>query len=354
MRITKRRRKWSVVSFLAILTLGLLVTTLAYRKTQLVGPSDVIDEKLSDRHKELIGTELELAKWLMGIASGSLAAIVGIRLKNEKSGDLFDFIPMIAYAFLLTSLYGGFLSYQAALNVLRFGPLDYLYGSQMQLPILVQFWSLITGLMLLAVWLFRRKTKIVVAVLILFSCCAIPARAAAVDEQQCVQHWSKDRRLSLESAGDVALDLLRRLGRVKEAKPIKTCDDIEIVLDTLRFDSTLAGNEDTSTAFNEYIKSLDSELSHTELSSSDIVQALIKLMAIWDKPFGVLSVRSSNGRFAVLIDGVERGFTNWRGRLEPGLHRIRVMAKGGVVYASDSLPISEGSTKEINVDEPAA
>jgi hypothetical protein len=354
MRITKRRRKWSVLSFLAILTLGMLGTTLAYRRTQLVGPSNLIDEKLSDRHKELISTELELAKWLLGIASGSLAAIVGIRLRNEKSGDLFDFIPMIAYGFLLTSLYGGFLSYQATLNVLRLGPLDYLYGNQMQFPILIQFWSLIAGLILLSVWLFRRNSKIVIAALILFCCCSSPAPAAAVGEQQCLQHWSKDRGLRLESEEDVVVDLLHRLGRVKDAKTIKNCADIEVILDTLRFDSTLAGNEDTSTAFNRYVKSIDSELSHTELSSSDVVQALVKLMAIWDKPFGVLSVRSSKGPFTVLIDGVERGFTNWLGRLEPGLHRIRVMAKGVVVYTSDNLAISEGSTKEINVDDPAA
>jgi hypothetical protein len=342
------------MGFLAVLTVGLLGTTMAYRGTELLGPSNVIDEKLSDRHKELIGTELELAKWLMGIASGSIAAIVGIRLRSEKSDDIFDFIPMIAYAFLMNSLYGGFLSYQATLNVLRYGPLNYLYGSQLQLPILVQFWSLIVGLMLLSVWLFRRKNKIIVASLILLSCCAAPVRSANVDEKQCVAHWTQDRKLDAELNQQLLLELIHSVGSIKDAKPIRSCQDIEIVLDTLRFDSALAGNADTSAAFNSYLKSIQSELSSPDLGTSDIVQGLVKLMAIWDKSFGVLSVRSSKGPFTVLIDGEEMGFTNWIGRLKPGPHRIRVTAKGCVAYASDSYVISADDSKEINVDEGAA
>src|ERR1700675_170229 len=109
MRITELRSKWPTIAFLTILSLGLLATTIAYKTTTTIDPGPIIDELLTERHKELIATESELSKWLMGIASGTIAAIVGIRLRSEKTGDLFDFIPMVAYAFLLNSLYGGFL-----------------------------------------------------------------------------------------------------------------------------------------------------------------------------------------------------------------------------------------------------
>jgi hypothetical protein len=352
MQITESRRRWSTVGFLLVLALGLLATTMAYKATQTSEPGRIIDEPLTERHKELIATESELAKWLMGIASGTLAAIVSIRLKSEKTGELFDFIPMVAYALLLNSLYGGFLSYEATLNVLRFGPLGYLYGDQMRLPILVQFWSLIAGLTLLSVWLFRRKGKIVVAALLLWSCYAVPARGEAVDHKQCVQHWTEDRKLGAGLNQELLLNVVHRVGSIKDARPVESCEEIEIVLDKLRFESILAGNKDQASDFNSYVKSLQNELSHPDLSTSDTVRSLVRLMSVWEKPFGVLSVRSAKGSFTVLIDGAEIGVTNWIGRLEPGIHRVRVVTRGVVVYSSDTVAISAGASKEIVADEP--
>jgi hypothetical protein len=352
MQIAESRRRWSTIGFLVVLALGLLATTIAYKSTQTTDPGRTIEEQLTERHKELIATERELAKWLMGIASGTLAAIVSIRLKSEKTGDLFDLIPMVAYAFLLNSLYGGFLSYEATLNVLRVGPLGYLYGDQMRLPILVQFWSLIAGLTLLSVWLFRRKGTVVAAALLLLSCSAGSLHGATVDDKQCVEHWAEDRKLEGGLNQGQLLDVVHRVGSIKDAKPLQSCEEIEIVLDELRFESILAGNKDGSSDFNSYVKSLQSELSHPDLSTSDIVRSLVRLMAVWEKPFGVLSVRSAKGSFTVLIDGAEIGVTNWIGRLEPGVHRVRVVTRGVMVYSSDTVSISAGVSKEIDADEP--
>ncbi len=70
---------------------------------------------------------------------------------------------MTAYAFLLLSLYGAFLSYDAATDIIRTAPLKYLYGDQLVLPVLIQFWTLVIALVLLGVWLFRGSRKVMIS-----------------------------------------------------------------------------------------------------------------------------------------------------------------------------------------------
>jgi hypothetical protein len=47
-----------------------------------------------------------MSKWLLGLASGALAAVAGLRLKDSGNEDVISVLPMISFAFLLFSLYG--------------------------------------------------------------------------------------------------------------------------------------------------------------------------------------------------------------------------------------------------------
>ena len=47
-----------------------------------------------------------MSKWLLGLASGALAAVAGLRLKDPGNEEVISVLPMISFAFLLFSLYG--------------------------------------------------------------------------------------------------------------------------------------------------------------------------------------------------------------------------------------------------------
>lgn len=47
-----------------------------------------------------------MSKWLLGLASGALAVVAGLRLKDSGNEDVISVLPMISFVFLLFSLYG--------------------------------------------------------------------------------------------------------------------------------------------------------------------------------------------------------------------------------------------------------
>jgi hypothetical protein len=73
-------------------------------------------------------------------------------------------------------------------------------------------------------------------------------------------------------------------------------------------------------------------------------------MSPWDRPVGVLSVRSSKGTFQILLNAAEVGLTNWSARLVPGTYRIRIVKDLKVVYSSNDLQIAANETKIIDLD----
>jgi len=339
------------ILFLAVVVFGLIVITIAYRASQTMTPNAPGDEVLSDRQKLLLASVGEMSKWLLGLASGAIVAIASLRLKEASNKDVIGVLPTIAYAFLLLSMYGAFLSYEAAINIIRLGPLSYSYGDQLELPVLVQFWTLIVGLSFLGVWLFRRKALPVVVLLVSTSFLVIPARAQEADLPGCTEHWYKDRLKISPPASGLAVPVLKKLEQRPEAKQITSCIDADSVLDQIRLASTQANDLEASVNFDKYLMVLNEELGHPDLGTSDVVLAIMKIMSPWEKPLGVLSVHSSKNTYNILLNTNLVGITNWARRLEPGTYRIRVIRHLDSVYSDNSLTIKANETKDIDLDK---
>ena len=351
MNLRKLRRNWPWISFIVVVALGVIVITLAYRASQAVPPNIPSDEQLTERQKLLLSSEGEMSKWLLGLASGALAGVAGLRLKEASSQDVISVLPMIAYAFLLLSLYGAFLSYDAAINIVRVGPLNYAYGAQLEVPVLVQFWSLLLGLSFLGVWLFRRKAVQAVVLLAAMSCLGLSAHAQETNLPNCAEHWYKDRlNTSLPGSG-LAVSVLKQLEQRPGGKPITSCIDADSVLDQIRFGSTQANQEDASVTFEKYLGALNDELGHPGLGTSDVVLQVIKIMSPWDKHLGILLVHSSKNTYNILLNTNLVGMTNWSRRLEPGTYRIRVIRHFDSVYSDNALVIRADETKDIDLDK---
>jgi hypothetical protein len=333
---------------------GLIVITIAYRASQMMTPNAPSDEVLSDRQRLLLASVSEMSKWLLGLASGAIAAVAGLRLKEANNRDVISVLPMIAYAFLLLSLYGAFLSYDATINILRLGPLNYSYGAQLEFPVLVQFWTLVLGLSFLGLWLFRRNAVPAVALLVLMSFLAVPAHAqAAADLSRCTEGWYKDRLKISPPTSGLAVAVLEKLEHRPGARQITNCIDADSVLDQIRFASTQADDQDASVNFEKYLTALNEELAYPGLGTSDVVLAVMKIMSPWEMPLGVLSIHSSKNTYNILLNTSLVGITNWARRLQPGTYRIRVIRHLDSVYSDNSLTIKANETKDIDLDKLA-
>lgn len=342
-------RPW--ILFLSVVVVGLVAITYAYRASQVIAPNAPAEEILSDRQKLLLASEGEMSKWLLGLASGAIAAVAGLRLKEANNKDIVGVLPMISYAFLLLSLYGAFLSYEATINILRLGPLNYSYGAQLELPVLVQFWTLIVGLAFLGVWLFRRKAMPAVAVLVAIALSNVCARAQEANLPGCAEHWYKDRLSMSPPASSFAVPVLKQLERRPGGKQITSCVDADSILDQIRLSSTQANDRAPSVNFEMYLTALNDELGHPGLGTSDVVLAIIKIMSPWDKALGILLIHSSKSTYNILLNTNLVGITNWSRRLEPGTYRIRVIRHFDSVYSDNALTITAGETKDIDLDK---
>jgi hypothetical protein len=350
MRPNKLSTRLPLIVFATVLALGLILITIAYSSSQLNRIPETGQEQPTEREKQLASAESEMSKWLLGLASAAIAGLVGIRLKNADDDQTADVVPMTAYAFLLLSLYGGFLSYESTVDILRRGPLHYFYGDQFRLPVLVQFWSLAAALVLLAIWLFRKRKKALVLGMLLAMSWVGNAQAEEVKRQKCIQDWYQDRFHTSADSRDIALSVLLRIEKQPNAKPIRSCVDVSSVLDRLRYASLTSGKADSNSEFEKYLVTLNDELGHPELSMSDVVHSIIEMMSPWDKPAGILSVRSSKGTYQILLDTIEVGVTNWTGRLAPGKHRIRIVKDLKVVFSANDYQIAADEYKVLDLD----
>ena len=346
--VSRRNGSWAV--FLSILLLGVIGVTIGYRSARLNPPRDPAVEEVTERYKQLASAQGDMSKWLLGLASGALVGLIGLRLQHPENSELVGNVLMAAYALLILSLYGAFLSYQATVDIFRRGPLNYLYGDQFRFPVLVQFWSLIAALTLIGAWLFRLKAKLVLILVCLILELVPTAKAQEVDAKSCLQNWYKDRLGTKDQSVTAALSVIRKIQSQPQGRSPKTCVEFDSVLDQLRFSAVDAGKPDDLTGFDAYLTTLQDELSHPDLSTSDVVHSIIDIMSPWDEPLAILSVRA-RGTYYVILNANPVGVTNWTRRLKPGTYNIRVVKDFQVAYSADTLRLEADETKVIDIDK---
>lgn len=347
------QRNRPVVVLLALLLVGLAASTAIYWTLQIRDPKPPsAEDVLTDRHKEMVKAHGELSKWLLGIASATLAGLVSLIFKEPAREDLRDSLSMATYAFLLLSYYGAFLYFQATTQILRIGPLNYFYADQFVFPILLQFWSLIAALVLLAIWILRRKAVSLVATSVLLGLLVSggPATAQTVAVGDCAASWFQSR-FGERRGGQESASVLDRVQKRAQGQRIASCTDAESLLDGLRLASVTAGNPDTAAAFGAYLAGVDRELKALGLGSNSVLDMLLEIMAPWNRPLGTLHVKAQRGTCEILLNGKLVGLTEWNRRLEPGVYRLRVVRGGRPIYSSDALEIAAGGTRLINPDK---
>lgn len=166
------------------------------------------------------------------------------------------------------------------------------------------------ALALLAVWIWRRKIPTIVVSCILLSIIFAPVQAQSASRRECAKAWFEDHG-SGQSGPSRRIRLLGRLQSRSNNRIIQTCDEASSILDALRFASVEAGKEDSAAGFSAYLAKMEEELTHSGLGFSSVVDAVIKLMDPWNRPFGTLEVKAKTGRCHILLNGDQVGFTNW-------------------------------------------
>ena len=343
------------VVFFVALIVNLALATVLFRLASLAKPNPPNEEQVSDRDKLLMSQEQDMSKWLLGLSSGALTAVLAAHLKAREDNQGDRLIFMLSYAFLLTSFYGAFLSYEAKLDILSRGPVAQIYTSEFVWPTRVQFYYLLAGISCLGIATFRKPAKTVLSlVFLLLALTPKSSSAQTFNSKECITSWKTDRYGDTQNFDvDIAN---RTLLLIRQRRPnvvqLKSCQDVEIALDQIRFQMILKQDEvDDSAHVESALSSLSDELSSPDGSTSDVVGTIIKFLSPWEASYGTLSIHSLKKGYDVVIDGENVGRVNWIARVTPGTHRIRVLIQDTFtqVLALDNFSISAGENKTIEV-----
>lgn len=322
-------------------------------------------DQLSERQKALLSEEQDLSKWLLGLASGALAAAIGIRLSDKPSED--SPVMMIAYAALIVSLFGAFLSHETRLSILRIGPLDYVYSPLFLLATRVQFWSFLAGISALGWSLFRPRPKALSVIVLFLVVHQVKAQTnTTLDLSTCSSRWYADRFNGANADVSVvteflsALERKNKLARGAGATRFTQCADVDRVLDQVRMYSVSQEHHpDTSGAMTAYLRDLQPEVSGPNLTMGEAVSRFLSTLNPLGVPFGVLAVRfpdkvtpAAQKSYRIYVDGLFVGYVNWIGRVTAQPHRVRVLSSSGYTPVFEDLQytVAEGESKIITVE----
>ena len=336
--------------FATLVLSGFVAVTIAYRSLQTSSPPrDIPQIELNDAQKKLLDSRDNMSKWLLGLAYGALVGLLGMAFKQEEGARPMDAgLPLTASGLLILSLYGAFLFQDSMVFTLSKGPVDFIYGSLMDFPLVLQFWTLIGALILLAVWMFRPSKKYTVTLGIFLALGLV--RTAQAQVSGCVPSWEKDRGVTLtESSQTTAVDVLRKLAKRAKLKS-PSCDYALSLLDELHWAAYVVKQDDSGEAMSAYLKTIDVELTKPGLSTGEIVTKLTALSEVWRTASGLLVVESQLKGMPVLLNGSEAGMTPWQRRLAPGTYSIEVIRGGRTVYSDRGVKIEDGKQWRITVD----
>jgi hypothetical protein len=339
--------------FVGLLVLGFLAATTSYRTLQTAAPAhDIAHIDLTEAQKKLLESRDSMSKWLLGLAYGALAGLLGLRFKDQNSLQLDTTLPMAACGLLVLSLYGAFLFQDSMMFSLSKGPIYHIYGSLMDFPLQMQFWTLVAALILLALWLFRppKKYTVTLSVFLALSFAARAQDQASVGSV-CLSDWEKGREMRLTQTGRAtAAAILEKLAQRAGLRSPAPCDYTMSLLDELRWDAYVVKQDDSTKAMESYLKTIDQELRKPGLSMGEVVTKLVTISQVWRGASGLLIVESQTKGTPILLDGTEAGMTTGERRLAPGTYSVDVVRGGRTVYSNRKVRIEDGKECRIDID----
>jgi hypothetical protein len=334
-----------------------------------------------------------MSKWLLSISSGALAATLLTRLfsgKQAVEGEKERVSKVVAWACLIVSIYGGFLSFQMQLSVLQRGPMDLVYEQAFLVPTTIQMYFLLLGLLALGWGVFRQKKIAAVALMLL--CLGFTGRNAKAqnlaqdgqkpdhrpaqnqDQKTCIKIWYADREHAPDFNLTVADHFLTSLANKAARQPLdlqsdsqapasvsaeNTCGVVNRTLDRVRLQLIHdTGQPETADTFTAYLQGFLKELDQPGASVGDSVARFMEALMPWGAPFGVLGFHvlpdaKTNPVYSVILDNLQVGYTPLYLRVRPGSHKILVMPLIGYdpVFQSNNYVISDGDNKLIALPE---
>jgi hypothetical protein len=337
--------------FAILLLAGFMAATTVYRSLQTAPPQrDIPHMELTETQKKLLDSRDNMSKWLLGLAYGVLAGLLGLRFKEQSPLPLNAKLPLAAIGLLVLSLYGAFLFQDSMMFALSKGPIYLIYGSFMDFPLLLQFWTLIVALILLALWIFRPPEKHIITLAVLLALVLVaPARAQS--PSACLAAWEQDREVKLTETGrTTATAVLEKLAQRAHLKTPVSCEYAMSLLDELHWDAYVVKEDDSGEAMGSYLKMIDEELTKPGLSMGEVVSKLVAISQVWRGASGLLIVESQTKGIPILLNGSETGMTTWERRLAPGAYSIDVVRGGRTVYSNRNVKIEDGKECRINID----
>lgn len=344
--------------FLTIAIVGLVFSQACYLllETSQTAPA-VMNErsliKLSDADKLLIGIRTDLSKWLLGITLVLLPGLIIEKTKDHRIVYQRKVLPHCAGGMLIVSIYGYYLAQMSTIYVLSIGPQYHLYGEFFDFPIMLQFWSLLLGLVLLLFhWTrgnVRAAAPALVAASVFYMSPTASAQGATPDIAVCIAQWSKDRTLALNTkqitlARKVAAGVAGRAGvHVDDG-----CAFARTQLDHLRWLAFKDGGRNPEVKFLAILATVNEDLTGAGIGSGSTLEGLLKIADIWRHPSGLLVIQSPRTAH-VLLSGADVAVTNVDIRLAPGFYAVQVVRGGELLLSDPHVSISEGGRTELVV-----
>jgi len=342
---------------------GIILISLCYQFVQVSEPGDVSDiflreHTLSENHKVLITTQSALSQWLMGLAYAALIGLFSVKCrKGVQSDSVQGTVETLGCALMLISLFGGFLYYEGTAHALAKGPPSDLYKARVIFPIIVQFYSLLIGVLLLA-YRFLFKTSVIIAAILLFR--APPAAYAQTPPSPTSQDQLQRQRLyeNLENAYQIKLDvesqealseLTEKMILQSEVKlgPEDQALFVEMVASKVRG----VALEDDRLTVDQAILALYEESQSPGLNPSDLFQELKLDLDFWHRQTGALRIISEIGTVDVLMNQQKVGVTNCVFRLRVNSYLLQFVKNGKYLKQYEEVVlIEEGKIKEINLE----
>ena len=350
--------------FLLIVIVGMLGVSIYYHSVQIDPPGKVTDlfmpgHELNEAHKMLITTQSSLSKWLMGVAYGVLIGVFTLKyLKENQSDPVQGAVVVLGSAFMVISLYCGFLYFEGTAHAIAKGPMSDLYRPRVTSPLRLQFYSLLIGVLLFASR-FLFKVFLIGMVIGFFpvethtyaQSQMEPSADKNILEQEFYQYLDKMYGVELDSQSRAALTEVTYTLLGKSLADLEP-EDVRLFAEILVSTAQFIAHEDENWTTAKIIRALQTQNNSSGINPSDLLQGLEFDLDFWNKKTGALRIVSEIGRVEVLLDERKIGITNCVFRLETERIWLQFVKDGEFLPEYETwVTIERDKIKEIKLEK---
>lgn len=347
-------KRWNkaLIAFALVAIAGIVGGTLIQRRAAF---GDVTYEStpIDGRQDKLLTERGELSKWLLGLSYGTLAALLGLQAKQDSHYRPAESVAgMAACGLLVVSLFEGFLFQQAATDALE-RDIKLIYGSYLDAPLQLQFYTLLGAVVLLATWFFRPRRVPHGFLFLVLLCLSNPLRAQTTTAD-CVRRWSISRNVELSAEAQANLENIVEYVKKQARIDPGAGDGCVYVLaagDELRSLARYEAPDRADLAIPERILQIDQQLRDQNALPNDWVARLVAFSKFWNpEPYATLEVQSNPEGLEVHLGNLWPGevkVTPLTTRVPPGNYLLELVRDGLVLFSRRLVLTDHGPTTNV-------